>query len=178
MEIQQERQREPRKPHTPHVRPSNPEARTQTTTAQFERVTFAREIGFIMGALFITIGLLGFVVDNLMHTHLSYVHNVIHVISGVGAIICAYLSHHAARIFAFSFGALYGALGILGFVLGVPADPSVGSMARDSSLWVISSGVLDFGTADHILHLAIAGAFILAASIHMQRKSKTPIQWN
>lgn len=178
MDMEREPQRqENRQQRKPHVRPSDPQARTATHTAQFERVTFAREACYILGALFITIGLVGFVVDNLMGAHLSYTNNVIHVLSGVVALISAYASRRAARICAYSLGAIYGVLGILGFIMGLPADPSVGAIARDSSLWVISPQVLEFGTADHILHLVFAAAFILAASIHRQRSSKTPV-WN
>ena len=168
MELEREPQRRP------HARPVNKPPVSQDrplTTAKFERVSYAREVCYVMGAIFITIGLIGFVVDNLLGAHLSYAHNVIHVISGVAALICAYNGRSVAHKFALGFGAFYGALGVLGFIFGVSAEASVGHVGRDASLWVLSPGVLELGTTDHILHLLFAAVFIGSALIHYQRRT-------
>lgn len=177
MQIDQEPQRDFRKTTTgPHARSTHPAADRQAPVAQFEKVTYAREICFIMGGLFITLGLVGYVVPDLLQAHLSGPHNLIHFVSGIGAVICAYLGAKQARYFALGFGTLYGALGVLGFIFGTPGESSImGHMGRDSALWVISQGALEFGTADHILHLVIAAVFILAATVPQQRRSKTPV---
>lgn len=168
MELEREPQRKP----TPHLRPSTkpPVTEQPTLTAKFERVSYAREATYVVAAIFITIGLIGFVVDNLLGAHLSYAHNFIHVISGVVALTCAYNSRASAQAFAVGFGSLYGALGILGFVLGTSAESTVGHVGRDASLWVLSPGVLEFGTADHLIHLAFAVFLIASALVHRQRR--------
>jgi uncharacterized membrane protein HdeD (DUF308 family) len=177
-----ELEREPRQQHTPHARPTKtnatPQTRVSPSTAKFERVSYAREVCYTMGVIFLAIGLIGFVVDNLMGTHLSYAHNMIHVISGVAAIISAYNSRKAAQVFAIAFGALYGALGVLGFIFGIPAEATVGHVGRDSSLWVIAPEVLEFGSHDHILHLIFGAVFIGAALIHYQRRTDASAMYN
>lgn len=168
-----EPQKEPQLKPTPHARSTvRPTAQDRPlTTAKFERVSYAREACYGMGAIFITIGLLGFVTDNLLGAHLSYAHNIIHVLSGLAAVICAYSGRSLAQKFAIAFGVLYGALGVLGFALGVPTESTTGHIARDSSLWILSPGVLEFGTSDHVLHLIFAAIFIAAAMVRFQRRT-------
>lgn len=169
-----ELEREPQRKRVPHARPTKPSTAPQArpaTTAKFERVTYAREICYIMGALFITIGLVGFVADNVFGAHLSYAHNMIHVISGLAALVCAYNGRATAQKFALAFGVVYGALGVLGFIFGNPAEPTVGHPARDSLLWILAPEVLEFGTTDHILHLVFAAVLIGSALIHYQRRT-------
>lgn len=166
-------EKEPQRKTTPHLRPRNkPPIFTEPQTAKFERVSYAREAGYIMAALFITLGLVGFVVDNLLGAHLSYAHNLIHVTSGIIALACAYHSRTAAQRFAVIFGSLYGAFGVLGFALGTSSVATLGPRGRDASLWVLSPEVLELGTVDHFLHLAFAVFLIGAAVIHRQRRKE------
>lgn len=178
MQMDQEPQKELKKNHPrPHAR--NPHLASTTPVAAFQKATYAREICFILGGLFITLGLVGFVVPDLLQAHLSGAHNAIHLISGLGAVICAYLGAKPARYFAFGFGAVYGVLGALGFILGSPGESAVaGHMGRDSALWVLSPGVLEFGAADHTIHLVIAAIFLIAATLPQQRRSKTPVWYH
>ncbi|KYG65840.1 hypothetical protein AZI86_01840 [Bdellovibrio bacteriovorus] len=167
-----ELEREPQRKTTPHLRPSTKPsiAEERTLTAKFDRVSYAREATYALGAIFITIGLVGFVVDNLLAAHLSYAHNWIHLISGIVAITCAYLGRAAAQRFALGFGAFYGLLGILGFVLGTSAEATVGHTGRDASLWILSPGVLELGTSDHLLHIGFAAILLASALVHRQRR--------
>lgn len=117
----------------------------------------------VMGYLFLAVGFLGFILPGLFFAHLSPLHNLIHLSSGVLALWAASkLSTKDARVFSFIFGGLYGLLGVIGFIVGQPDLPSVPHMDIDNNLWRVITGSLEFGTADHIIHLLIGGAFIVA----------------
>jgi len=120
----------------------------------------------VLGAGFIIVGCVGFVSPHLMGAHLSTAHNLIHLFSGAIALYFGIKANPAgSRQFAFAFGIIYALLGLIGFVEGVPVVASIHGMGRastDSHLLMLIPGSLVFGTADHIMHLAIGGLFILA----------------
>ncbi|KHD87580.1 MAG: hypothetical protein OM95_13375 [Bdellovibrio sp. ArHS] len=176
-----ELEREPRKPTPPR---STPKSTTQTNiqrtySAPLQQVvvpmerTYAREVCVVQGILFLTVGLVGFVVTDLFTAHLSNSHNAIHIASGALALWFGFDSERSARIFSLTFGIIYGALAILGFALGRPAMATVGHIAEDRFLWKLIPRTLEFGTADHILHTLIASAFILGAILKLKRPKET-----
>ncbi|WP_373998065.1 DUF4383 domain-containing protein [Bdellovibrio bacteriovorus] len=180
MELEREPRRKPTPPKSTPARGPAPAPASQTTvtrtyTAPTEEIvmpnerTYAREVCVVQGILFLTIGLIGFVVTDLFSAHLSASHNAIHLASGALALWFGFDSERSARIYSFAFGAVYGALAILGFALGKPAMATVGHVAEDRFLWKLIPGVLEFGTADHILHTLIASAFILGAALKIKR---------
>ena len=104
----------------------------------------------IIGVALILVGLAGFAMPHLLGMHLTTVHNVVHLLTGL---IAAYLgfagSAGAARTFCLVFGAIYLLLGIAGFlapalvsqVLGHPAV-SARELTPDNLVHVVLGGVL------------------------------------
>jgi len=170
MEPEKERLR----PRIPQQRPSGPsqpqpvqpefkkepEIRTEYETI---RKNYAQETSVVLGFAFVIVGLLGFVIPYLLDFHLSYTNNVIHIVTGAFALWCGFQSNKAARTVCFIAGAFYGVLGLLGFVAGTPGIASVANPVEDRFLWRLIPDVLEFGTADHVIHLVVAAAFLLAA---------------
>jgi hypothetical protein len=132
-----------------------------------------------MGVGFILIGLLGIILPGMMGMHLSMAHNLIHLISGALALWVGYSDFsRRAYNFCIGFGAAYGLLGVLGFLLGQPGYPGVGHMAADQNLLRVIPNVLELGTSDHVVHLLISGVFILAGlnwKRHYQEGSKVKV---
>lgn len=104
-----------------------------------------RALAILFGIVFICVGVAGFMpmfyVRDLLFGFfmVNFVHNVIHIVSGVLAIMAA-TSYHYARLYFQIFGVVYGIVAILGFVL-------------EGNLSFI---MLQLNTADNILHLVIA----------------------
>src|ERR687889_847992 len=83
-----------------------------------ERI-MAKTICTILGVVFILVGIMGFIVPDLLGTHLSLVHNLVHIISGAAALYFGLAgSLSGARTFCLAFGAVYLLLGVAGFLLG------------------------------------------------------------
>lgn len=145
-------------------------------------VTVNEEIGqyyvrltcLFMGVILLSIGLIGFVMDNFLMAHLSYSHSLIHVVTGVLALGFGYYSNEAARIYSYAAGTLFGVLGIAGFIVGQRAMSTVGSIGEDQFLWVVQREVLEFGTVDHILHLVYAVVFFAGALFVIRRRNQAP----
>ena len=102
------------------------------------------------GAFLVLLGLLGFVAPGFMGMHLSPLHNVVHLLSGAVAIYFGLkATQAAARTFCIVFGALYGLLGLAGFVAG----------GRDY-IFTIIPGALLLGAIDHLVHLILGAIFL------------------
>jgi len=127
----------------------------------------AKTICKLLGIVFVLVGIAGFVpsMQNLMGTHLSMVHNIVHIVSGLIALYFGFAgSLSAARGFALVFGAVYLLLGIAGFILGKEGASSMANMTNtDSHLWAVLPGQLELGTADHGVHIALGIIFLLGA---------------
>lgn len=113
----------------------------------------ARTLCKVLGVVFVLAGLGGFAMPNLLGFHLTAIHNIIHIATGA---IAAYLgfagSDGAVRTFCLVFGAVYAALGVLGFVApGVVAS-------------VIGHPLVDSGelTPDNVFHIAVGAVFLIA----------------
>ena len=115
------------------------------------------------GALLVVVGLLGFIAPGFMGMHLSAAHNVVLLLSGVVAIYFGLMATSAAaRTFCIVFGAVYGLLGLAGFVAGVTDYTST-----------IIPGALVLGTMDHLVHL-IFGAVFLSVGCGWRADTATP----
>ena len=134
-----------------------------------------QKVAVTMGIAFSALGLFGIIVPGFMNMHLSLSHNLIHLISGALALWCGYTNQNRAYNFCLGFGAVYGLLGILGFLVGEPGYPSVGHLEADQNLFRAIPDVLEFGTMDHLVHLFIA-AFLLftAYTFRKDRPSRRP----
>src|SRR2546425_11630418 len=102
------------------------------------------------GALLVVVGLLGFIAPGFMGMHLSAAHNVVLLLSGVVAIYFGLMATQAAgRTFCLVFGAVYGLLGLVGFVSG-----------GQNYTFTIIPGALVLGTMDHLVHLILGAVFL------------------
>src|SRR5262245_23765794 len=73
-------------------------------------------VATVLGGVFLLVGMVGFVVPDLLHAHLGMAHNVVHLASGAMALAIGIWGTTAvARMFDFMFGTVYGLLGIVGF---------------------------------------------------------------
>jgi len=107
----------------------------------------------IGGIVLIGAGLLGFLAPGLMGMHLTAAHNLVHLVSGALALYFGLKGTvAAARTFCIAFGALYGLLGLVGFVAG----------GADHTLTLIP-GQLVLGTMDHLIHLIVGAVFMVVA---------------
>lgn len=126
----------------------------------------AKTIATIMGIVFILIGLVGFISDNFMGTHLSMTHNLIHLISGAVALYLGLKgSLSAARLFCLAFGAVYLLLGLAGFLFnsgtttGLPANLTDGG--TNTHMLHVLPGALELGIVDHLLHVLLGLIFLV-----------------
>jgi hypothetical protein len=83
-----------------------------------------KKIAVCFGLVFLLMGVLGFVpgiTENEMLFgifHVNPAHNMVHLLSGAVALICAMAGSGAARLFFQFFGLVYGAIAVLGLVKG------------------------------------------------------------
>jgi len=108
-----------------------------------------KKAAWVAGIIFVVIGIGGFIPaltskDNMGMTLLfgifmvGAVHNVIHLVSGVAALLCTKSEKYAMMYFRV-FGIIYGLVTLVGFIQG------------DTVL-----GIIDVNTADNFLHLGIS----------------------
>lgn len=101
----------------------------------------------VFGAVFILVGILGFIPAFTPNGHLlgifevNGVHNFIHLLSGVAALLAS-TSHKNSRLYFQVFGVIYGLVTLLGIFYG------------DNDLL----GVVGHNVADIFLHLIITAA--------------------
>ncbi len=119
----------------------------------------ARTICKILGVIFIVIGLLGYGTPHLMGMHLSGLHNIIHLISGVLALYFGFAtSYTAARAFSIVIGIIYLLLGLIGF-----ASPGAAAALVDAHA---APGEMISMTADNVVHVILGIIFLIGASAH------------
>lgn len=132
-----------------------------------------------LGLFFVLAGIGGIIMPGMLGMHLSLLHNIIHLASGVLALMCGYADDPKKSYnFCIGFGTVYGLLGLAGFVFGEPGYPGVGHMEADNFLLRVIPNALEFGTADHGVHILIAGTFLISAYIWKRRTadiSKTAV---
>jgi hypothetical protein len=77
----------------------------------------ARTFCRILGIATLLLGIAGFVDSHLMGFHLTTVHNLIHLATGVVASYCGFAAGYGAcRAFCRAFAGIYGLVALLGFV--------------------------------------------------------------
>jgi hypothetical protein len=107
----------------------------------------AKTIMMIVGVVFIIIGILGFLSNPILGIFaVDTLHNLVHLISGILALIFASQGESQARKFAIILGVVYGLVTILGFLSG------------DSGKIV---GLITVNTADNFLHLVLTIVFFI-----------------
>lgn len=111
----------------------------------------AKTIATILGVVFILVGIVGFVSHDFLGTHLTNVHNVVHLVSGALALYFGVAGTlGSARLFCIVFGLVYALLGVAGFLLGGGEDRlfSIGTL-------------LTLGTMDHVVHVLLGAVFLI-----------------
>lgn len=125
----------------------------------------AKTICKILGVVFLIVGLAGFAAPGLLGTHLSLLHNIVHIASGAIALYLGFAGTlSAARMFCIVFGLVYLLLGILGFVLGTAQAstmPAMAAMGTDPNMWKVIPGQLELGRMDHVVHLLLGILFLI-----------------
>src|SRR5687768_1291394 len=106
----------------------------------------ANRIATILGIVFLLVGVAGFAMPGLLGAHLSLAHNVIHLVSGAISLWLGLKgTPQAAKTFCIVFGAVYGLLGVAGFVAG----------SGEGRMLNLIPGQLELGTMDHIIHVVL-----------------------
>jgi|SRR6185503_18241195 len=117
----------------------------------------AKTVCKILGVVFLLVGVAGFAAPTLLNAHLSPVHNLVHIVSGVIALYLGFAgSLSAAKMFCLVFGVVYLGLGILGMAMGTGADK------------MLAIGPLHLGTVDHGIHILL-GVLFLAGGLFTKR---------
>lgn len=109
----------------------------------------AKTAAIVLGAIFIIVGILGFIPNPLVSPTglfaVNAAHNVVHLASGA-VLLAGALSAFGARTALLVIGVVYAAVALLGLALGGP----------------MLLGVIQMNAADHALHVVLA-VVILAA---------------
>ncbi len=105
---------------------------------------FVKNSVLVLGIVFVLIGLLGFFNNPIIGLFaVNALHDLVHLLSGILAIIFAVNSEKAARTFSQVFGVIYALVAILGF-----ATPT------------FMVNLLNTNTADNWLHVVLALVFL------------------
>ena len=125
----------------------------------------AKTVCTILGAVFILVGLIGFVMPGFMGTHLSALHNVVHLASGALALYFGLKGTlSGAKLFCLAFGAVYLLLAVAGFLFGGDGTHTVASVPAhgpDSRLLPVIGGQLELASMDHIIHVLLGLIFLV-----------------
>jgi hypothetical protein len=136
----------------------------------------ARTVAVIIGVLFLLIGLTGFVFHNAFGTHLSWVHNVIHLVSGAASLYLGLKgSLPAVKLFSYLFGAFYLGLGVVGYWLGMVQSTHLPPHVADGyneHMFRVIPGYLELGSVDHLLHFVIGAAYLIGAVMTRSNMTK------
>ncbi len=154
-------------PSTPILTPPAPARVISTPAPTFVPTkAIAHWTALAVGGAFLLIALVGFALPEFMGTHLSAVHNWIHLISGAAAIAIGLNAQAStARRFCFGFGAAYGLLGLAGFAFGQPGILRMGEVwMEESQVLRVIPGVFELGMNDHILHALLAIVLLAGAT--------------
>lgn len=99
----------------------------------------------ILGVTLLLVGIVGMLTGGHNHTlvifGINMTHNVVHILSGILALVAALISLKAAKLYCIAFGVVYGLVTLAGF-LNIPQVVSL----------------LNLNTADNYLHLGITAA--------------------
>lgn len=117
-----------------------------------------RTIAYIFGIIMVGTGFLGFVpslaTDGYLLGlfHINFIHNIVHIATGVVALICGWEGFKASRVFFQVFGLIYGLVALLGFYYG--SEPILGIVANN-----MADNLLHVGVSALSLYLGFGNSF-------------------
>jgi hypothetical protein len=104
-----------------------------------------KNVMYVLGAVLIIVGLLGFINNPVLGIFkVDVLHNLVHLASGILAVVFAGMGASQAKTFAVILGVVYALVTILGFLSG------------ESVL-----GLITVNMADNVLHLVLAIVFLV-----------------
>ena len=121
--------------------------------------TPAQLFAYLVGAVLVLVGIVGFVVDSAFDTgsgidgdklllfEVNGIHNLVHIASGL-LLLAVAPKRAAARYGVFAFGAVYAIVTIIGLADGEDV-----------------LGLIPVNPADNVLHIALTAAALLAAAV-------------
>jgi hypothetical protein len=127
--------------------------------------------------VFLLVGVAGFAAPGLMGTHLTVAHDVIHLVSGAASLYMGLRGTLAgARLFCIVFGAVYGLLGVAGFLVGREGATSHGvpGPSPDPNLLTVIPGLLELGRMDHVVHILL-GLVFLVGGLMTRKEADRPL---
>ncbi|MEO8349556.1 MAG: DUF4383 domain-containing protein [Acidobacteriota bacterium] len=112
----------------------------------------AKTLCKVGGLIFLIVGLVGFATPNLMGFHLTLIHNVIHIVTGLIALYLGFAGSYAgAKTFCLVFGVVYLLIAIIGFMAPGTLASILGHAGPMSSA--------DF-MPDNVFHLIVGIVFL------------------
>jgi hypothetical protein len=126
----------------------------------------AKTFAILFGAVFVLVGLLGFVENPLVGPgaifHTDALHNIVHLLFGVILLAVAFWSPEASAKWLKIEGVIYLILAALGLLM----IPDGGALL----------GLVEMNNADHWLHIVLAVALILAGTLSRSGSSQNMMQ--
>ena len=81
--------------------------------------SLVKSLTWILGIVLLLVGILGFVNNPVLGLfQVDTIHNAIHILSGIVALVAVSSGESAARLYLIVFGIVYGLVTILGFMNG------------------------------------------------------------
>ncbi len=115
-----------------------------------------KKLVMVIGVVFILVGLLGFVNDPVLGLFdVDLVHNLIHLGSGILALVFAKKGDYAARMYARVLGVIYGLVAIIGLA------------SEDEIL-----GLFQANSADDWLHIVLALVILAVGFCDLDKMNK------
>ena len=139
---------------------ANVAKQNQTNRFRASEKTAIQKMTITIGVAILVVGFGGVLMPHLFGMHLSFLHNLVHLMTGFFAVWFGASRPSRAYNFTLIMGTVYALVGILGFIFGRPGYPTTGSLDADQNLVRLIPDFLELGTIDHIVHILI-GTFML-----------------
>jgi hypothetical protein len=114
-------------------------------------VSLQQTYAFFVGIIFTVLGIAGFFVTNILVLFgVNQLHNIIHLVTGVIALICGAASEKLSRMFNLAAGVIYLLVSIIGFIA-----LALGTQQLPIDLNALVT-LINLNTADNIIHLILS----------------------
>ena len=114
----------------------------------------AKTLCKVAGLIFLIVGLVGFAMPTLMGFHLTPIHNIIHIVTGLIALYLGFAgSYDGAKTFCLIFGVVYILIAIIGFMAPGTLASILGHAGPMTSADLMP---------DNLFHIVAGAAFLVA----------------